>query len=722
MKKIRNIRNHSPWMGALMMLGTSCWNAAIAQTDSEEARPSERVLETIVITAERRDRDLQTTSISASVLTGDELMNSGINNIDQLQFATPAAVVNNFGQGIDFNIRGIGKAEHNTQTATGVITYRDGVATFPGYFTGEPYYDIASVEVLRGPQGTFVGQNATGGAVFVRSKDPVIGGDVEGYVQTVFGSHNHFGLQGAVSLPISDTLAARIAFNTDERDSFWDISGPYPGSHPDFETRSARVTLLWEPVEALSVSFKTDYNHLDFGAYPSDPVNSTNDIFKITANAEMLARDRFVRSVLQADYEFSNGIVLRSISGYQDGNTAYKADLDGTATGNMTFRDSVDETIYSQEFNIISPGADRFSWIAGAYYQSDEHHFLPGEFVIGNPPGDPTTEYILDGKNPKTTKAVFGQVAIELSDSVELELGARYSRNRTTNRIFVQQYGLPIEANQSADYSNLSGKVALNWHVNNDHFVYGFFASGYKAGGLNVPVGPDLLDPFEEETVDSYELGWKAMWLDGRIRTQVNAFYNSYDGFQVSIGYPDFPVFSLQLNTPETTKIYGAEAQVQAVLGGFSFNMGLGWVESELGRFYATDPRVADLGSCNPLNGPETAACVNLDGREQSYAPKLTYNFGVEYDFLFGDATITPRLSYSHISSQWATLFQNRALGDRIEERNIVNGQIAWNYRDYSLTLYGTNLTDERYVAAINSGLRFAGAPRQYGLRGAMRF
>src|SRR5689334_24210452 len=141
------------------------------------------VLSEVVVTAERRRENLQTTPISASVVTGEELSNAGVSTVDQLQFISPAATVNNFGQGIDFDIRGIGKAEHNTQTTTGVITYRDGVATFPGYFTAEPYYDIARVEILRGPQGTFVGQNATGGAVFVTSQDPVINGGYRGYIQ-----------------------------------------------------------------------------------------------------------------------------------------------------------------------------------------------------------------------------------------------------------------------------------------------------------------------------------------------------------------------------------------------------------------------------------------------------------------------------------------------------------------------------------------------------------
>lgn len=213
-----------------MLFASACAVAQMALALPVQAQTADQTTsETesdIVVTAERRSESLQRTPIAATVMTGDDLANAGVTTVDQLQFVSPGATVNNFGQGIDFNIRGIGKAEHNTQTTTGVITYRDGVATFPGYLQGEPYYDIARVEILRGPQGTFVGQNATGGAVFVTSRNPEIGGGYHGYIMGSAGNYDYFGLQGAVNLPISDTLAARVAFNTDHRDSFYDITGP----------------------------------------------------------------------------------------------------------------------------------------------------------------------------------------------------------------------------------------------------------------------------------------------------------------------------------------------------------------------------------------------------------------------------------------------------------------------------------------------------------------
>lgn len=704
-----------------MLFASACAAAQLAlalpvyaQTADQTANETE---DDIVVTAERRSESLQRTPIAATVMTGDDLANAGVTTVDQLQFVSPGATVNNFGQGIDFNIRGIGKAEHNTQTTTGVITYRDGVATFPGYLQGEPYYDIARVEILRGPQGTFVGQNATGGAVFVTSRNPEIGGGYHGYIMGSTGNYDYFGLQGAVNLPISDTLAARVAFNTDHRDSFYDITGPYTGDD-GVHTFSGRFSLLWEPASNLSVLWKTDLNYLDMSGFNADPVLATNDEFEITANADIAALDRFARTILQVDYEFAGGTVLRSVSGYQAGSTLYRADLDGTSAGNSTFRDYVEETIFSQEFNLISPDTGPLNWILGLYYQVDEYDFPPGEFVIGVPPGSVFTEYVLQGTNPKNTYAVFGQVAFDLTDRLELEVGARYAHSTTENNITVSQYGTPIAQHQNAEWSNLSGKVSLNWTIDDHNFLYGFVATGFRPGGLNVPVGFGVPDPFDEENVTSYELGWKSGWFDGQLRTQLSAYYNEYENFQVIIGYPDFPVFGFQLNLPDASTIYGFEAQAEAVFGDFSLDAGLGVMHSEIARFYATDPRAISVTPCDPDTGPTSLSCINLEGNEQTYAPELTFNLGLQYVFsLPGGDTLTPRLNYGHVSEQWATLFQNEARGDRVEERNIINAQLAWTHGDFVTTLWTTNATDQHYMGALNSGLRFAGPPRQYGIR-----
>ena len=695
---------------------------AVAQTVTSPPNSSSELTE-VVVTAERRHTDLQTTPISATVISGGDLANLGVTMVDALQFATPGAVINNFGQGNDFNIRGVGKGEHNSQTTVGVVTYRDGVATFPGYFQGEPYYDVSSVEILRGPQGTFGGQNATGGAVLVNTNDPVIGGDVGGYVQAQVGNYTDFGLQGAVNLPISSTLAARIAFDSESRDTFYHVTGPnggaYNGNPGNVRIGSARVSLLFKPDDALTISLKTDFDYLNFGAYPASPYNSTEDLFNIGVNSPQEGLDRFGRTILKADYVLPDGITLRSVTGYQKGDTQYQADLDGTNVGNSYFADNVWETLWSEEFNVISRDDGFFRWIFGAYADYDNLTFVPNYyFLIGVPPGDKTTEYRLQGTNPTSAVAGFGQLSFQLTSGLQLQIGARYTDAKTTNHVQVEQYGLPLADEQSQKFTNTSGKVSLNWTIDPNNFLYAFVSTGFRPGGLNVPVGFGTPAAFDSEKLTSYEVGWKNTALEGHLRSQVDAFYYDYKNFQVTVGYPQLPTFGFELNNPNPTHIYGFEAQQQAVFGDFSIDDGLAVMHSSLGRFFATDPRIATITPCDPQAGPSSTSCVDLTGHSQTYAPNFTFNIGAQYKFLMSDKdSLTPRLNFGYVGPQWATLFENSLLGDHLAGRSISGAQLAWQHAKFVTTLYATNLTDQHYVAALNSGLNFAGPPRQYGLR-----
>ncbi|MES1198599.1 MAG: TonB-dependent receptor [Pseudomonadota bacterium] len=734
---------HTLWLSASVLTLGWC-GAAAAQTSASQA--SATTSDTIVVTAERRVENLQTAPISATVITGDDLANKGVTTVDSLQFISPGATVNNFGQGNDFNIRGIGKGEHNTQTSTGVITYRDGVPTFPGYFTQEPYYDVASVEILRGPQGTFGGQNSTGGAVFVNTNNPIINGGNHGYIAGQLGNYNDFGTQGALNLPISNTLAARIAFNTETRDSFYKFTGPgggpYNGNPGDLRTYSARLSLLWKPTTDFSALLKIDGDYLDFGAYPADPITDTNDPFHLTANAPQQAIDRGVRGSLKLDYGLSNGITLRSLTSYQYVISAFKADLDGTATGDNDFGDSVPVRLWTQEVDVISPDTGFVTWTVGAYTDYLKYWFSdPYKFYIRTPVSFGIFgEYALQGTNPEQHSAAFGQVSFNFTPDFQLQIGGRYTHATTTNHVQILQYSTPVVAEQSDSFNNFSGKVALNWTISPDNFLYGFVSTGFRPGGLNVPVPPWIPDPappFDEEKILSYEVGWKNISFGGHLRTQLDAFYNNYDNFQVTIALPNLPAagLSLETNVPNTTRIYGFEAQTQASFGDFAFDAGLSILHSSLGQFYAVDPRNPATGfalfyQCLPATGatgaPMVPFCVNLKGKDQTYAPNFTFNLGAQYDFHLSDRdTVTPRVNYGHVARQWATLFESEAFGDHLSARDIWNAQIAWTHGDITATLYGTNVTDQQYIGAIitgSPGARYMGPPRQFGIRLAKLF
>jgi iron complex outermembrane receptor protein len=735
------------------VLALVCCSAVQAQTTStgsSSTSASSGGVEEVVVTAERRIVNLQKTNLAATVLSGQDLAAKGIMTVDDLQFIAPDVTVDNFGQGIDFNIRGIGKGEHNSQTTPGVITYRDGVATFPGYFTEEPYFDIGSVEVLCGSQGTFAGQNAIGGAVFVTTVNPVIGGGYTGYAQAQIGNYGDFGLQGASNIPIDDTLAARVAFYGETRSSFYSITDPvtggkYSGNPGDAHWGAGRVSLLWQPTQSLTVLFKTDFDLLDNGAYPADPYTDRfkyipgtstpnpyyTGLFNIRADAGQQGQDEFVRSSVKVDYVFGGGYTLQSISAFQYGNTAYKADLYGPLTSvvpeeGWAFADSVDETIWSEEVNIISPDTGFFTWIVGGYAQSDEYDYLSPEsknFVINQTGQGGSGFYTLSGSNPETDLSAFAQGSFNLPAGFQIQLGGRYSATTTENRVGIDQYGLQLPDFQSASSNNFSYKIAVNWNLNDDNLLYAFLATGFKPGGLNVPVGLGQPAPFTPETVIDYEAGWKSSFFDGHVHTQIDGFYDNFKDFQVIIGYPAIPVFGFEVNDPNPSKLYGLEAEAQAAFGEFSIDGGFGLMHSSLGTFYATDPRIAAFAACDPKVGPASASCFNLSGHPQTYAPNFTMNVGVQYVFNLGDGdTFTPRLNFAHESHQWATLFDNPNLGDKLSPRNILNAQLAWNRGSWTVTAYATNLTNDQYVAALNTGLDFAGPPRQYGIRVAKTF
>jgi iron complex outermembrane receptor protein len=695
----------------------------------------------IVVTAERRSTSLQKTGVAATVLTGEDLTRKSINGVEQLQFASPSLTVNTTGQGNAFNIRGIGKTEQTSAIGVGVVTYRDGVATLPGYFQSEPYYDIASVEVLRGPQGTFAGGNATGGAIFITEKNPDVH-SVNGYALAQYGNYNDVKVQGAINLPMSSTLALRVAGNFENRDTFYTVTGGYTGNPGNRRDRSGRASLLWEPSSNFRLLLKGDYNNIEYGGLPASAATATGDPLVVANNAYLNGRDEFGRGVLNMAYTTDGGVTFRSISGYQKGTTQINYDGDGTAAVGtsakpaLAFKDHISEEIFSQEFNIVSPNTGPFTWLIGGYYQHDEI-YIPangGYYSDATPGSFANLDIEIVGTNPKTALAAFGQVGYELTDGLQLTVGGRWSRTTSANDAVARAYITELSASPLAQLvqndktvnKKVNGKVALNWTVNPNNFLYAFVATGTKAGGLN---GPNLAGQtplaFAPEDVTDFELGWKGTFADGHLRTQLGGYYNLYKKFQVNIVDPRSTSLSSLYNVPGNTRLYGIEASMQGNFDHFSFDFSTSISNSKLGTFYAIDPRISAAGQpvCNPTTGPVTTRCLALTGHEQNYAPKFTLSAGVQYVINLGDkTTLTPRIDYSHIDAVWGSLFQNAALGDRIQGRDIFNAQLNLVTGPWSFGAYSTNFTNQHYVGAINGIRRLAGAPRQYGLRVSRSF
>jgi iron complex outermembrane recepter protein len=741
----RTVRANS--FGASVFISVVASSVAITQVHGQAAAPAatdNSQLAEVVVTAERRSTDLQVTPVAATVLSGDDLLNRSVNTIDQLQFTTPSLTVNDFGQGNMFNIRGIGKGESNVQTPSGVVTYRDGTPVIGTFLQNEPYYDIASIEVLRGPQGTFAGANATGGAVFITEANPNFNG-INGYAEAQYGNFNDRLLQGAINLPISDTLAARVAFNEERRNTFWDISGPFTNEPGKLASNDVRVSLLWVPVDALKVLFKTDYNYIDNGGYPGKPYTLPGSLFDISSDVNAYGFEEFTRSVLDISYTFANGVQLRSVTGYQHARAAQNIDLDGTDRGfatSATFSDYGKFRTYSEELNLLSPNTGFFRWIVGAFFQHEVDELPPGngfniDVLLTTPAPAPLLPLVninLEYNTPKQHEGVFGQATFELNPDFELQVGARYNRstfdltdNQTTNLLFPPPtISLPLANSAHEADSKVTGKIDLSYKLDPNNFLFAFVATGHKDGGLNTNFGePPVIQP---ENLTDYEAGWKASWMNRHIRTQLGLFYTDYKDFQVSLPDPVTETAPI-LNAPHA-KVYGVEFQTQADLGDLSFDASASYIHGRFGSFYAIDSRVfaAPYPPCSLGSGPASATCSNLSNNELPDSPTLTANAGVQYTFHVGaEQSLIPRLDYSYIGAQWATVFENDSFADRFSPRSLLNARLSYDIRKWDFSLYATNLTNREYVSAQGVGspvpvLLIPGPPRQYGIRAIVHF
>jgi iron complex outermembrane recepter protein len=711
-------------VGVLTALLAMAGAAHAADADAPTATAS--TVTPLTITAERRTINLQTAPVAATVLPGAQLQSQGIESLDDLQFHVPSLTVADFGQGNLFNIRGIGKDLTNVQTPSGVVTYWDGVAAYPGFFADSPYYDISNIEVLRGPQGTFAGQNATGGAVFITTNDPHLGsfsGDIEGQ----YGNYNDGLVRGFINVPIGDTLAIRLAFNGERRDSFYTVAGPWTTPYGGTPGRqllgSLRFGVTWQPTDALKIVFKADADYLDHGGFIGSPtINPTNplqlnpaDLFHVSSFINDYATNKGYRLTLNAAYTFPDGIILRSITGWQAGGGNANIDLTELAPGDA-FEDYGREQIASEEINVVSPdNKGPLNWVGGLYYQHDYVSLLPGGgkpgFDIGVPPG--IVDLQLNYRTPKTTEAVFGQISYDITPALQLQVGARYTNESfgltddSPTVVFGTVVADPIAVGHTRD-SGPTGKVALTWKVDDNNTLYAFVATGRKAAGINTtPAGTQTAPAaFSPEQVTDIEAGWKPTFFDGHLRTQLGGYYSLYKDFQLSFGTPSAPTMSFIRNLGGTTTLYGVEAEAQAVFGPWAFNASASYEHSSLGNGLVADP-VSGL----PLQ---------LGGRVAPLAPTWTVNFGAQYEFTLGSGTLTPRIDLSYIDSQWATPYQD--FGDFIPSRTLLNAEVAYAQGPYRFSVFATNAFDLHYIIATNIGLRYAGNPAQYGIRAERRF
>lgn len=714
----------------------------IPQSTWAQDASSSSVLEEIVVTAQRREENLQDIPIAASVLTGDELAGKAIQQLSDLEFAAPSLSITDQGLTQSVNIRGIGISSGSPQVTNGVAVYLDGVFE-PQIVTTNIFYDIADVEVLRGPQGTLVGANSTGGAIFINTQSPQTD-RIAGYADVGYGNYDSITAEAAINLPLSETFAVRVAGNFRKRDSYYQDSGVF-NNKPDRQLEKAgRLGIRWEPGAFRAIA-KIEGIDRDTGGYAYRPIQGTNFAAGRTNDLRILAYDsptknheRGILSSLELRYTLNSGIVLRSVSGYSNRRINNLYDLDATALLTQTEDQYVREREWSEEINIISPTDGRLNWILGGYYQRNK---IDVDLEIHNDDftSDPLDVLIF---TDKTILGAFAQAGYLVLPTVELQAGLRYAGFDSEgsgsvilgrgNMFSAPPFfpGWPPDGLKIADLAGkhsdgrLIGKVAINWKFLKYHLLYAFIARGYKPGGFN-----SATSSFGPETAMDYEVGWKGSFFAEHLRTQFSLFYMSYNDFQfdtldTSSGQPGVA------NVANAT-IKGLELQAQGRFGGLGIDGALAYVDSNLGSFSLVNLRLLPPGTNQPQCGPGQfpPACFDYVPFTQSagggpnlFSPKWSFNIGMDYEFAFSNGiTLTPRLNYAYVGGRFTNLFYS-PVTDYLTDRGLLSALLTLRYGDWHLEGYATNLTHEEYVSGQAAGNEFYGSPREYGFRVGVRY
>jgi iron complex outermembrane receptor protein len=698
----------------------------------------------VVVTAQKRSENLQKVAAAVTALSGTSLADKGISRQIDLQYAVPSLTITETGVTQNFNIRGVGVASSSAAVVNGVATYVDGLYQ-PPIVGGGAFFDIASVEAFRGPQGTFVGSNSTGGAIFINSQNPKPGSGPSGYVEVSQGNYNAQAFDGALNLPITDTMALRISASREKNDAYFDDLGPFNNQIGSSDALAGRVGLLWKPTDKFQLLLKISASGKDSGGYAAVPIPGTAYAAYGIADNDTLNYDvatfnveRAQQGTLEVKYQFDNGITFRSLSGYQWKSMYNFYDDDGTNSATYAGADvdrlvpnadltDANQRVWSQEFNLISPTTGRLSWVLGGYYE-----FNKISDIVSIDAGGFPSAYTLF--NRKASKGVFAQATFKLTPTLAIDVGGRYTWYTTsgvggvTIGAGLPDYGpegiVVVDTGGRYADSKPTGKVALNWTPDDRNLIYAFVARGYKSGAFT---SPDTI--FGPETVLDYEGGWKTSFLDGHVRTQMGAFYYDYHNFQMDVLNPE----TGQTDPTNLTnaQIYGFEAQIQAKFHELSFDAGAAYLHSKLGDitfvnkrdFNLAFPGASPLPQCEAGNAGEGDICYDYTpyiqtrtGGQNLYSPSWSFNVGAQYRFHLGEAVLTPRLNYAYIGSQY-TYIGYSPVTDRLKAYGLVSGELSYKVGRYELTLYGTNLTDKKYISGQYLDMEYYGTPRQYGLR-----
>jgi iron complex outermembrane receptor protein len=723
-RQLTGILLGSALMPALAYGGTSASDAAIAS--SQASAPERKALssnsqapassgeatslEAIVVTAQKRSEKLVNVPASVAALPAETLKNSEITSLNDISQLVPGVQIASQGAFQLPFIRGVGTTISGAGFPSNVATYVDGFYQPTGLSNDTTLMDVTDVEVLKGPQGTLFGRDATGGAILLTTQEPSF--KPQGEFRASYGSYNTTDDALYVTGGIGSHLAASISANYQYSDGY--IHNIFSGKNGNISRDNLeRAKLLWTPTN--NVSFTLGYEH----NYVNDPTGNRMGAYNgwsdgalipgaVVASAPNQVSDNGQTGHIVEDNRYTltgkielGWATLKSLTGYQVEHDFDHFDLDSSSASLLQSNWHLNERTFTQEVNLTSPSSGRFTWVVGAFYYHD-YDIFPGYNLTAsdgatfNPPFVVFTSAVTTNSG-----AVYADGTYKLFDKLYLTVGGRY--NVDALGAFYIYYPAP-RVDFGHTWGAFTPRAILRYPINDSSNIYFSFSEGYKTGALNAQGGSTV--PVNPEHVNAYEFGYKA--AENTWRLEAAAYYYDYSGLQVQTINNNQSF----LQNAAAARIYGAEAHLaKQLFEGFTLDVGGAYTHAR----YTSFPN-ANVFLWSPTLGVESVQ-ANVSGKDMILTPEFSGNVTASYEHLLAEGKLRLTATYHY---QTKIYFDADNLASQ-GAYGLLNLRASWTTPDsrYTFSIYGKNVTDRAYRNWVLEGnvafQQLWGPPAEFG-------
>ncbi|MCY4566419.1 MAG: TonB-dependent receptor [Gammaproteobacteria bacterium] len=591
---------------------------------------AQQTLEEVIVTAQKQPSTLQDEPIAITAVTGDEIDRAGGVDPEVLGVLVPNIHVGEETNrdGMQITIRGVSGTDVRNGADPTTAFHVDGSYVTRLSGANAYFFDVERIEVLRGPQGTLYGQNSTAGVINVITKKPSLQG-FGGSLELTGGNYGLFQGKGALNIPVSDQLAARLAFIANNRDGYRENAPAKDGD--DADELGLRGHVLFEPSEETSALFTAEYYQrkgvggvASFHSFPGDASGLASrdpaDVNPIDTEGYRDNADVNLRLELNQGL---GAVELTYLGAYRDHERDFLADADFTALAEIHsfVQEQTDSETWTHEIRLSTAGDGPLQTIVGGYYLREE---IDGDFLVGLTTGQffpfgaglPFRVRFVDQGLTNKSIAGFLHTIYDLNDRVQLVAGLRYTDSEKDKGGTLDDVGKTADAAvgsfqtvgfatgptfflapqiSNPSFDETTWKVGINFRPDDDNLLYVSVSTGFKAGGFNrgsqAFPGADSLVTFEPETVSAFEAGWKADLFGNRGRLNVAAFYYDYDDLQQAQTFTDASgTITNQTINATSAKVWGLEAEFDALIGESGrLTLSAGYLDTEFDTFTGVD-------------------------------------------------------------------------------------------------------------------------------------